>query len=169
VAVLILGVGNILLSDEGVGCRTVEELEQRYQFPEAVRLLDGGTAGMELIGAISEADHLILIDALAAGRPPGTVVRVEGEDVPATFQTRISPHQLGISDVLAAATITGDLPASMVLFGIEPESMATGLALSAVVRAGLEKIIKAVVEELTGLGLPPLDLVDTVDGVDVVD
>ncbi len=167
--VLILGIGNILLSDEGVGCRTVEELERRYQFPETVRLLDGGTAGMELIGAIAEADHLILIDALVAGRPPGTVVRVEGADVPATFQSRISPHQLGISDVQASAIVTDDLPGSMVLFGIEPESMATGLELSAIVRAGMEKIIKAVVAELTTLGLPPVNLVDTVDGMDGVD
>jgi hydrogenase maturation protease len=133
----------------------VEELEQRYEFPETVRLLDGGTAGMELLGALGEADHLILIDALAAGRPPGTVVRVEGPDVPATFQARLSPHQLGISDVLAAATVTGDLPATMVLFGIEPESMATGLELSATTRASLEKVITAVIEELRDLGYPP--------------
>jgi hydrogenase maturation protease len=152
--VLILGIGNILLGDEGAGCRAVEELERRYVFPSSVRLLDGGTAGLELLPAIAEADHLIIIDALAGGRPPGTVVQVEGENVPATFLERISPHQIGISDVLASASITGELPESLVLYGIEPKSLNTGLELSEPVRLGLEKIVIAVVKELDGAGLP---------------
>ena len=96
---LILGVGNILLGDEGIGIRVVEELENRYAFPEEVMVLDGGTAGIELLRYIEGRDLLILIDAMRAGLAPGTVFKVEGEDVPKRFMTRISPHQIGLSDL----------------------------------------------------------------------
>jgi hydrogenase maturation protease len=151
-SVLVLGIGNLLLMDEGTGVRAVHELERKYRYPKAVEVLDGGTSGIELLGYIRNKDHLILIDAVKSGHPPGTVVRVEGEDVPATFLTRISPHQLGISDVLAAAKLTGELPAQMVLFGIEPKIMDTGLSLSKEVEDNLGKLVEAVVEELRNLG-----------------
>jgi hydrogenase maturation protease len=103
--VLVLGIGNVLMMDDSVGVRAIEELQRRYHFPDGVELLDGGTSGIELLSHIEGRDNLIIIDALKSGHSPGTVVRVEGEDVPARFMTRISPHQLGLSDVLAAATI----------------------------------------------------------------
>jgi hydrogenase maturation protease len=149
---LVLGIGNILLRDEGVGVRTVEQLERQFRFPEEVEILDGGTSGMELLPYIRNKEHLILIDAVKGNHPPGTVVRVEGEDVSARFMTRISPHQLGISDVLAAAQLTGELPQHMVLFGIEPKSMETGLNLSQEVKQSLERLISVIVEELSRLG-----------------
>jgi hydrogenase maturation protease len=150
--ILILGIGNVLLMDEGIGVRAVEELEGRYRFPDEVEILDGGTSGIELLSHIRTRSHLIIIDALKSGHPPGTVVRVDGEDVPSRFRTRISPHQLGLSDLLAAARLTEELPENLVLFGIEPKRIETGLELSTEVRAGLEKLIKVVVDELRGLG-----------------
>jgi hydrogenase maturation protease len=156
---LVLGIGNILLMDEGVGVRVVEELLKRFRFSEDVEVLDGGTAGLELLSYISNKDHLIIVDAVKSGHPPGTVVRVEGEDVPATFTARISPHQLGISDVLAAARLTEELPEHMVLFGIEPKRMETGLDLSKEVRGSLQKLVDIVVKEVRGFGYPvePVD------------
>jgi hydrogenase maturation protease len=115
-------------------------------------LLDGGTSGIELLSYVREKDFLIIIDAIKSGFPPGTVVRVEGADIPARFMTRISPHQLGLSDVLAAATITGDLPEKMVLFGIEPKRVALGLELSDEVKANFDKLLQTVVEELNSVG-----------------
>jgi len=88
--VLVMGVGSILMTDEGIGIRAVEELLKRYRFPENVEVLDGGTSGIELLSYISGRDYLIIIDAIKSGNPPGTVLRVEGEDVPARFMTRIS-------------------------------------------------------------------------------
>ncbi|MFZ2197624.1 MAG: hydrogenase maturation protease, partial [Thermodesulfovibrionales bacterium] len=92
--VLVLGIGNVLMTDDSVGIRVINELERRYRFPENVELLDGGTSGIELFSYIVNRDYLIIVDAIKSDLPPGTVVKVEGEDVPAKFMTRISPHQL---------------------------------------------------------------------------
>ena len=155
VKVLVLGIGNVLMTDDSVGVRVVHELERRYRFPENVELLDGGTSGIELLSYIANRDYLIIIDAIRSDFPPGTVLKVEGEDVPAKFMTRISPHQLGISDLLAAATLTGELPERMVLFGMEPKKISLGLELSDELKANLEKLIAKVVEELKNIGSEP--------------
>jgi hydrogenase maturation protease len=157
-SVLVLGVGNVLMGDDSIGVRVVEELERRFQIPEGVEVLDGGTSGFELLSHIRNREHLIIIDAIKSGMPPGMVVRVDGEDVPARFMTRISPHQLGLSDVLAAATVNGELPKQMVLFGIEPKRVELGLVLSDEVKENFEKLIETVKEELSRLGymLEPL-------------
>jgi len=152
VKILVLGIGNILLRDEGVGVRAIEALKERYIFPENVELMDGGTAGFELFGPILDHDYLLLLDAIACEQPPGTVMRIEGDSVRARFISRISPHQLGISDVLAAASLACRLPTRLVLFGIEPKDLGTGLDLSREVAAGLDKLVNGVVRELTVLG-----------------
>lgn len=141
------------MKDEGIGVRAAEELLARYRFPEDVEVLDGGTSGIELLSYIADRDHLIIVDAIKGGMPPGTIVRVEGEDVPARFRTRISPHQLGISDLMAAATLTGELPGRLVLFGIEPKTIEMGLGFSDEVRAGFDKLLGVIVEEIRALGL----------------
>jgi hydrogenase maturation protease len=89
---------------------------------------------------------------MKCGREPGTVFRVEGDDVPAAFRTRISPHQLGLSDLLAAAMLTDELPKNLVLYGVEPESIDIGLDLTDVVEASLDKLIDAVADELRAHG-----------------
>jgi hydrogenase maturation protease len=147
-----MGVGNVLLSDEGIGVRIVEELERRYRFPEEVEILDGGTSGIELLRFLDGKDHLIIVDAVSADHPPGTVMRIEGEDVPATFETRITPHQLGLSDLLATAKLTDQMPAHLVLFGVEPKSLETGLGFSPEVEGAVEKVVIHVAEELRRLG-----------------
>jgi len=149
---LILGVGNILLGDEGIGVRVVEELENRFSFPEEIMVLDGGTAGIELLRYIEGRDLLIVIDAMRAGLAPGTVFKVEGEDVAKRFMTKISPHQIGLSDLLAAGILTDQIPKQILLFGVEPERLETGVTISATVEASLGKIINAVLAELAGAG-----------------
>ncbi len=150
--VLVLGVGSILMRDEGIGVRAVEELLRRYRFPEDVEVLDGGTSGIELLSYISGKDYLIIIDAIKGNTPPGTVLKVEGEDVPAIFRTRISPHQIGLTDLLAVAKITGEIPKEIVLFGIEPKVIEMGLEFSDEVRASFDKLISTVVNEIKRIG-----------------
>lgn len=140
------------MMDEGVGVRAIEELQRRFVFPEGVELIDGGTSGIELLQYIEKRDLLIIIDAIKGGHPPGTVLRIEGKDVPARFRIRISPHQLGISDLLAAATISDALPKKMVLFGIEPETIELGLGLSEPVKAGFDRLLTTVIDELSSHG-----------------
>ena len=150
--ILVLGIGNVLLTDEGIGVRALKELERKFTFPVNVELLDGGTAGIELLRHIRNRDYLIIIDAMKCDQEPGTVVRIEGADVPAAFRTRISPHQLGLSDLLAAAMLTDELPKNLVLYGVEPESIDIGLDLTDTVEASVEKLIVAVADELRSLG-----------------
>ncbi|MBM9512869.1 HyaD/HybD family hydrogenase maturation endopeptidase [Desulfogranum marinum] len=149
---LVLGIGNLLIGDEGVGCKAVEELNRRYQLPPGLECMDGGTAGFELLSLMDGKDLVILIDALRNDMEPGTSVLVAGEDVPQVFLTSISPHQLGISDVLAAAQLTDTLPRELFLYGIEPKNLDVGIGLTPEVEAGMEKVISAVVEQLRNFG-----------------
>jgi hydrogenase maturation protease len=151
--VLVLGVGNTLLSDEGVGVRAVEALTQRWALPPEVEVVDGGTAGMDLLDIFADRSHVIIVDAVRTGGPPGTVIRLEGDQVPALFGTRISPHQLGLSDVLAALQILEMSPRSLVVLGIEPASLDLGLELSPRLAACLDTLVDQVLGELRTLGL----------------
>jgi hydrogenase maturation protease len=146
--VLVVGVGNVLMGDDGVGVRVVHEIRRRFHLPAGVEILDGGTSGLELLSYFSDREHVIIVDAVKCGLPPGTVVKVEGEDVPARFMAKISPHQLGLSDVLAAVRITGRLPKKMALFGIEPKRVELRLDLSEEVERNFEKLIDSIRNEL---------------------
>lgn len=157
---LVLGVGSILMKDEGVGVWAVEELGRCYRFPENVELVDGGTSGLDLLPFIAGRQFLLIIDAIQGNMLPGTVMKVEGDDVSARFRTRISPHQLGISDLLATASLTNELPGEILLLGIEPKTMEMGLGLSDEVKAGLERLCEAVVAELTNRGCAVLSLAE---------
>ena len=107
-SVLVLGVVNILLSDEGVGVKAVEELQNRYDCSDVVEIVDGGTSGFELLTYFEGRSHILIIDAVKTGNKPGTIVRID--DPPAFLQKKISPHQIGLSDVLAIAVITDNMP-----------------------------------------------------------
>ncbi len=149
---LVLGIGNLLIGDEGVGCRAVAELSRRYTLPPAVECIDGGTAGFELLSLLDGRDQVILIDALQDDRAPGTIIKVEDEHVPKAFLTRTTPHQLGICDVLAAAQLTESLPEKLILFGIEPKCLKVGLELSAEVQTAMEHVVHAVADQLRQFG-----------------
>jgi hydrogenase maturation protease len=150
--VLVLGLGNILLEDEGLGVRALEELERRYDLPPEVELLDGGTTGMGLLDQMSRRDHLLVLDAVNADKPPGTLVRMSGNDVPIYFSQRATPHQIGLSDVLATLTLSDEQPGNIVILGMVPSSLELTLDLSAEIDQKLEALVEAVLEELAGLG-----------------
>ncbi len=153
--VLVLGVGNLLLGDEGVGVHAVRALGRDYTFPPEVELLDGGTAGMELLEPIRQARHLIVIDAVDAGAAAGTVLRLAGDEVRVFFgRSHLSPHQVGLSDVLAVARLAGRAPMSVTVYGIEPESLEPGLELTPRVAQALPALLQQVVDELRRLGFP---------------
>lgn len=150
--ILVMGVGSVLMKDEGMGVLAIEELKRRFLFPQNVELLDGGTSGIELLSYISGKDYLIIIDAIKGGSPPGTVLKVDGANVPARFRTRISPHQIGLSDLLAAAALTDEMPKELVLFGIEPKVIEMGLGLSEEVQKAMPKLFESVVGDLRRMG-----------------
>lgn len=149
VQTLILGVGNLLMSDEGVGVHVIQRLVADYELPEEVQVLDGGTLGMDLLYYLEGVENLLLIDAVQARKAPGTLVRLEGEDVPAFMSIKISPHQLGVPDMLAAAKLKGDCyPERLVLWGVQPELMEIGLDLSPKIESQVDTIIENILEQL---------------------
>ncbi|MGV1098327.1 HyaD/HybD family hydrogenase maturation endopeptidase [Thiovibrio sp. JS02] len=151
--ILVLGVGNILLSDEGVGVWIVEQLRARHVFSDRVTVIDGGTMGLELLPYLEGKSHLFLVDAVCAEGPPGTFTVKELPDPPAYFRQKISPHQIGLSEVMAVAAMQECLPAKVKLFGIVPKDLSTGLSLSVPVAAAAEQAISSLVAELDAMGL----------------
>jgi hydrogenase maturation protease len=149
---LVLGVGNILLADEGIGVRVVEAFQQRYVIPEGIDVLDGGTAGMDLLDALSGRSHIIIVDAVRTGAEPGAIVRLAGQNVPALFNNRISPHQLGISDVLAILRLIDQEPRHIALIGIVPLDLDPGLELSGAIADKIDEMVELVADELRGHG-----------------
>ncbi len=149
---LILGVGNLLLSDEGVGLRVVERLAAAYDLPEGVQTLDGGTLGLDLLYYLEGVENLLIIDAVEMGKEPGTLVRLEGDEVPAFLSVKVSPHQIGIPDMLFAAKLKGLYPRNVVLLGVQPGVLDAGLTLSPPVAAQVDALVEKAVEELTRWG-----------------
>jgi hydrogenase maturation protease len=154
--VLVLGMGNLLLEDEGLGIRALEFLQQRYEHAAGVEFLDGGTTGMGLLDDMSRREHVLVLDACQTGDPPGTLVRLAGDDVPVYFGMRISPHQLGLSEVLATLELSGEKPAEVVVLGLVPESVEMRLELSSLITRELDGLVEAAAQELARLGYAPV-------------
>lgn len=150
---LLLGLGNVLLGDEGLGVRVAEGLGRRFEFPPAVTILEGGTLGLDLLPRLDGVARLLLIDAVRLGRAPGEIVRLSGEEVPAVLDVKISPHQVGVRDLLAAARLTGREPPLVVLWGMEPGRVEPGTGFSPAVAAALPRLEAAVLDELGRWGL----------------
>jgi hydrogenase maturation protease len=149
---LVMGLGNILMEDEGVGVAVIERLRERYRLPDTVELLDGGTSGMALLDDLRLRERLIVVDAVRTGEPAGSIVVLKGAQVPAFFRSRISPHQLALSDVLAVLTLTGEIPPEVTVIGVEPASLTTHLGLSDLVAGRLEALTTRVVMEISAMG-----------------
>ena len=150
-----MGVGNVLMQDEGAGVRAVELLESRYRIPENVEFIDGGTAGTELFEPMKGRDHLIIVDCVNTGAAPGTLVRLIDDEIPAFFQTKISNHQLGISDMLAILQIAGEAPEHVTIIGLVPYEMENKLGLSEQTTQRLDQMVEMLVEELRLAGVEP--------------
>ena len=151
---LVLGLGNILLRDEGVGVRVVERLLEQYDFPEGVRVMDGGTLGLDLLPFLEEASRLLVIDAVQARKPPGTLVRLVGDEIPIFLDaSKVSPHQEGLQDLLAVAVLKGYLPEEVVFWGAQITSLGVGLDLSEAVAEQVDALAEKVLTELAQWGI----------------
>ena len=150
--ITILGVGNILLSDEGVGVRVVEHLSEQYDFADNITLIDGGVLGVRLMGVVAETDILIVVDAVRNGGEPGTLYRMEGDEVPRRVLAKQSMHDLDLPEVLALCHAIDHDPIAIVV-GIEPEDIDTmDVSLTPTIAAKLEDLASLVLKELDRLG-----------------
>ncbi|MCS6839962.1 MAG: HyaD/HybD family hydrogenase maturation endopeptidase [Roseiflexus sp.] len=153
-AILVLGLGNIIMRDEGLGVRACERLIQRYRLPDGVTVLDGGTLGLDLLPHLEGVTNLIILDAINAGLPPGAIVRLENEQIPQTLALKMSMHQVGLQELLAVLTLRGQIPPHIVLLGMEPLLIEPGLDLSEPVQVNLDALVEAVAAELRSWGVP---------------
>jgi hydrogenase maturation protease len=152
--VLVLGIGNLLWADEGFGVRCVEQLAAQWQVPAGVTVMDGGTQGLYLLPYVQGAQRLIVFDAIDYGLPPGTMKRVEGDAVPRFMGAKkMSLHQTGFQEVIAAADLTGQLPKELLLIGVQPEELEDyGGSLRDVVKARLDDAVAMAVAQLRDWG-----------------
>ena len=153
--ILLLGIGNVLWADEGFGVRVIEEIARRYRFGLNVRLLDGGTQGIYLVDDIRWAEVLVVFDAVDYGLPPGTLKRVEGDEVPKFMGAKkMSLHQTGFQEVLALADLLGDYPSHLLLIGVQPVELDDfGGSLRPEVKAQIELAIRLAREYLEAFGV----------------
>lgn len=149
---LVLGLGNVLLGDDGVGAAALASLNERFEPPDGVRIFDGGTLGLSLLPYVEEAASVILVDAINADAPPGTFVRLDGHDVGPAVATRLSPHQVGVADLLDGARWLDRYPPRLVLLGLVPESIELGVGLSPRVRTAVGDLAERIVEEAGAQG-----------------
>jgi hydrogenase maturation protease len=146
--ILVLGVGNILLGDEGTGVRVIQKLEAEYVFSENVELFDGGTLGLKLLDPIVNSDHVIVVDIVRGDGPPGTIYRIREEDLPKKIPYKSSLHELNIVETLIYAEELGSRPGAVVI-GVEPgEWTSWSTELTESVRSRMEEITAAVLKEV---------------------
>ncbi len=150
---LIFGAGNLLLSDEGFGVHFITYLQERYRFQDDVELYDGGTLGIMVTHLLEEADRVYLVDVIQAQGEPGEIFRYEKEEfLLGTLPIKLSPHQIGIQEVLSLADFRGRIPDKVTLFGIIPSSYEPGVELTPLLAGKLPALAELVVEELRGAG-----------------
>jgi len=149
---LILGLGNVLCGDDGLGVAAAGRLARGYETPPEVEILDGGTLGLSLLALLEEAESIIMLDAVQMDEPPGSFVRLEGEDVGPAVYERLSPHQVGVADLLSAMRLREQLPKRLLLLGLVPFTLDLGLGRSPAVEAALPLLVERTVEECERLG-----------------
>lgn len=152
---LVLGIGNVLWADEGFGVRCVEALNAACVFPDAVRVMDGGTQGIFLLPWVRSASRLLVFDAIDFGLEPATLQLITGDDVPRYMGAKkVSMHQAGFQEVLSSAQLSGEFPSALALVGVQPQLLDDyGGSLTAAVRAQIEPALDLALSVLAGWGI----------------
>ncbi len=150
---VVLGMGNLILSDDGVGVHALRALEMDPRLPPAVRLVDGGTFGTELVGFVAGAWRLVILDAVDVAAEPGTLIRVTGDelrDLPGAGGV----HGLGAAELLSALRLLDEEPGEILLLGVQPGSTAPGTGLSPAVAAALPRLVEAALAAMSPAAPP---------------
>ncbi len=151
--ILVLGLGNILFQDEGLGVRAAEQLRDNFILPETVSCMDGGTLGLDLLSYFTADIRMLIFDAVRTGHAPGTLVRLEGNEIPAALAQKMSMHQLGLQDLMAASILRGTLPQKVVLLGMQPDTIDWGTELSPAITQAMPALIQSAIKELSDWGV----------------
>jgi hydrogenase maturation protease len=140
---VVLGLGNLLQRDEGFGIHALDALENSLNpLPEDIEFVDGGVLGLNLLPLVEDCSHLLVLDAVNSGRPPGTIIELRDHEIPLYNNVKLSEHQVSFQEVLGLAMLRGGLPEHLHLLGIQPADLSSGIDLSPVV----EKTLAAVTQ-----------------------
>jgi hydrogenase maturation protease len=146
--IALIGLGNILLRDEGVGVHAANTIKQRYTFSPEVEIIDGGTMGLDLLPIFEGRDKVLIVDAVDFGKEPGHIGIIENDDIPSVLNSKLSVHHINLSDVLFAAKLIDISPSEMCLIGIQPQSIDVGLDMTDEIKGKIETLIDAVIGKL---------------------
>ena len=152
--ITILGLGNILMSDEGVGVHVVNEFQKRYAVPEHVEIVDGGAAGLDLIPFIEGREKVLMVDAVNFDQEPGFIDTIENEEIPIRLTQKASMHHLGLMDVLCIVRMSGNVPSELCIVGIQPKSLELGLDMTPEIWDKKDALIERVVQKLREWNIP---------------
>lgn len=155
IPVLVLGLGNVLCGDDGAGVVAVHKLRREWEMPIDVRIVDGGTLGLDLLALVAATDTVIIVDAVRANAPAGTLVRLAGDEVASAVYERLSPHQIGVADLIAGAALCDSYPSEVVILGVVPATTDLQLGCTPDVTASLDALVDSVLAELVARGYPP--------------
>lgn len=151
--IMVLGIGCLLYRDEGFGVRVIQKLQAEYDFPDHVSLIDGGVLGVNLLGVMSEADYLIVVDAIRHQGHPGDLYRLEKSQIPDRIRAKNSLHQIDFLEALTLCQALEKVPETVIV-GVEPEDIDTlSIELSPVVQSRIEPVVDMVIAELARLGV----------------
>jgi hydrogenase maturation protease len=149
-SILLIGLGNILLKDEGVGVHVVNAVKQRYAFsPDVVEIIDGGTMGLDLLPLFEDRDKILIVDAVDFGKEPGFIGMIERDKIPSVLNSKLSVHHINLSDVLFAAELMGIRPSEICLIGVQPKSLAVGLDMTDEISGKIERLIDMTIKKLS--------------------
>ena len=146
--ITLIGLGNILLKDEGVGVHVANAIRERYSFSPEVEIIDGGTLGLDLLHYFEGRDKVLLVDAVDFRKEPGYIGIMDDDAIPSTLFAKLSVHHIGLSDVLFAAKLLDYTPSKIRLIGIQPQSLDVGLDVTDCIASKIEELMRLVIETL---------------------
>ena len=163
VRTVVIGLGNPLMGDDGVGLAALERLQDDWQLDDDVTLVDGGTWGLSLLPVIEDAERLVLVDAIAAHAAPGEIIELTRERLPIYLSRKLSPHQVDMRDALAVAELRGHLPNDIVAIGVQPAVVELGTELSPDVAPRLDALVRTIISRLERWGHRCTPISETAD------
>ena len=150
---MILGLGNRVMTDDSAGLVALDLFLERYKLPPDVDTLDGGTLGLELLSYMEGYGAILITDCVMRGCDPGTLLLVEEGEIETIFERALSPHQMGIKDLIAILRLQGRVPGRMVVVGVEGASIAIGIELTPLVAGAMDGFVEMMVRVLAGWGV----------------
>ncbi len=151
--IAVIGIGNILMKDEGVGCHVANLLLSEYEFKPEITIIDAGTTGTDLLPYLEEHDRIIILDAVEFEQEPGFIGSIENDDILARLTTKMSMHHMGITDVLSTAKLLDIVPSQLFLLGMQPKDLSVGMELTEEIRKRLPRMLEVAIMKLEEWGV----------------